>query len=100
MIHHIVMWTLKETAEGKSKAENALLIKEKLEHLGEIIPQIESIHVGINIENKYSNFDLVLDSYFNSMDDLMAYQVHPKHNEVADFIGKVREERSCVDYEI
>ena len=100
MIHHIVMWTLKETAERKSKAENALLLKEKLENLGEIIPQIESIHVGINIENKYSNFDLVLDSYFNSMADLMAYQVHPKHNEVADFIGKVREERSCVDYEI
>ena len=100
MIHHIVMWKLKDSAEGNSKAENAKIIKQKLEDLGEVIPQIESIHVGINIENKYSNFDLVLDSYFNSIDDLMAYQIHPKHNEIADFIGKVREERSCVDYEI
>jgi|SRR6218665_810623 len=100
MIHHIVMWKLKDSAEGKSKAENAQIIKQKLEDLAEVIPQIESIHVGINIENKYSNFDLVLDSYFNSMEDLMAYQVHPKHNEAADFIGKVREERNCVDYEL
>lgn len=100
MIHHVVMWKLKDSAEGNSKAENAQIIKQKLEDLIEVIPQIESIHVGINIENQYSNFDLILDSYFNSMDDLMAYQVHPKHNEIADFIGKVREERSCVDYEI
>lgn len=99
MIHHIVMWKLKDSAEGKSKAENVQVIKEKLESLAEVIPQIESLHVGINIENKYTNFDVVLDSYFESMDDLMAYQIHPKHNEVADFIGKVREERSCVDYE-
>lgn len=100
MIHHVVMWKLKDSAEGKNKSENALIIKQKLEDLADVIPQIESIHVGINIENKYSNFDLVLDSYFNSMEDLLAYQVHPKHNEIADFIGKVREERSCVDYEL
>jgi len=99
MIHHIVMWKLKDSAEGKSKAENAALIKEKLEDLLEVVPQIESIQVGINIESEYSNFDVVLDSYFNSFEDLIAYQSHPKHNEVADFIGKVRAERSCVDYE-
>lgn len=99
MIHHIVMWKLKDAAEGKSKTENAQLIKEKLESLWGVIPQIAEIRVGINIENKHSTYDIALHSYFHSMDDLMAYQIHPKHNEVADFIGKVREERCCVDYE-
>ena len=28
MLKHIVMWKLKEFAEGKTKAENALIMKE------------------------------------------------------------------------
>ncbi|MDI6031580.1 Dabb family protein [Flavobacterium sp. LB2P84] len=36
MIHHIVMWKLKDFAEGKSKAENAIILKERLEGLKRI----------------------------------------------------------------
>ena len=34
MIRHIVMWQLKDEAEGKSKQENAAIIKKSLEALG------------------------------------------------------------------
>ena len=33
MLKHIVMWKLKEFAEGKTKAENALIMKESLERI-------------------------------------------------------------------
>ena len=33
MVRHIVLWNLAEEAEGRSKAENAALLKEKLEGL-------------------------------------------------------------------
>ncbi|MCD7914768.1 MAG: Dabb family protein [Tannerellaceae bacterium] len=33
MLKHIVMWKLKAEAEGKTKAENALWMKEHLEAL-------------------------------------------------------------------
>ena len=48
MLKHIVMWKLKEFAEGKTKAENALIMKESLERLVGIVPEIISLQVGIN----------------------------------------------------
>ncbi|MFV8335811.1 Dabb family protein [Flavobacterium sp. RSP29] len=99
MIHHIVMWKLKDFAEGKSKAENAIILKESLEGLKKDIPEIVEIRVGLNIESEYSNFDAVLHSYFNSFETLEKYQNHPTHNIVAEWIGKIRDLRYCVDYE-
>lgn len=93
------MWKFKDFAEGKSKAENVIILKERLESLKKEISEIIEIRVGINIESDYSNFDAVLHSYFNSLEELEKYQTHPKHNKVAEWIGKVRDERYCVDYE-
>ena len=99
MIHHIVMWKLKDFAEGESKAENAIILKKRLEALKKDIPEIVEIRVGINIESEYSNFDAVLHSYFNSFETLEKYQNHPTHNVVAEWIGKISDLRYCVDYE-
>ena len=49
MLKHIVMWKLKEFAEGKTKAENALIMKESLERLVGIVPEIISLQVGYGI---------------------------------------------------
>ena len=99
MIHHIVMWKLKETANGKSKAENAQLMKDRLEGLKEILPEIIELRVGMNIENEYSNFDIVLHSYFKTMEDYFIYQKHPEHEAIGNWVFTIREERFCVDYE-
>lgn len=99
MIHHVVIWKLKDFSEGNSKKENALIIKEGLENLKNDIPEIAEIRVGINIESDFTNADVVLHSYFKNTEDMFTYQNHPKHHDIADFIGKVREDRYCVDYE-
>lgn len=100
MIKHIVMWKLKEFAEGKDKVENANIIKASLEDLQDKINEIKFIEVGININNSAQAYDIVLYSHFENMEDLNIYQKHPLHVKVADFVGKVREERVVVDYEI
>jgi hypothetical protein len=33
------------------------------------------------------------------MTELETYQEHPEHKRVAAYIGKVRTDRACVDYE-
>ena len=48
MIRHIVFWKLKDTAEGKTKQENAEHIKKSLESLKGIIPGMIDAEVGIN----------------------------------------------------
>ncbi|NLM34514.1 MAG: Dabb family protein [Clostridiales bacterium] len=99
MIKHIVMWKLKEFAEGKSKLENAQIIKSDLEALKDKIEQIKYIEVGININESEQAYDVVLYSEFNSMEDLNTYQNHPEHVKVAEFVGKVREARVVTDYD-
>jgi Stress responsive A/B Barrel Domain len=101
MIKHIVFFNLADMAEGKTKLENAVFIKNELENLKHLIPQIITIEVGINSPDApQGNFDLSLYSEFKSMADLDAYQVHPEHKRVAAYIGKVKTDRACVDYEV
>ncbi len=100
MIKHIVLWKLKENAEGKSKKENALQIKKILEDLKNVIPQITELEVGINFNDSTAAYDVALYSIFQTVKDLDTYQNHPDHVKAADVIGKLREERVVVDYEV
>lgn len=98
MIKHVVMWKLKDFAEGADRARNAKRVKIELEALKKLIPQLWHIEVGINCMESDSSFDVVLYSVFKNEKDLETYQKHPDHRAVADFIGKVREKRVVVDY--
>ncbi|KEH96662.1 stress responsive protein [Clostridium botulinum] len=100
MIKHIVMWKLKEFAEGKSKSENATIIKENLESLQKEIAEIKGIEVGIDINKSKQAYDIVLYSKFENTEDLNKYQNHPSHVKVGEFIKKVNDGRIVVDYEI
>jgi hypothetical protein len=99
MLKHVVMWRLKESAEGRTKAENAQYIKDILELLACKIKEIKNLEVGINMLNAPPSYDLVLIVEFANLMDLQAYQAHPEHVKVADYVMKVRETRAVVDYE-
>lgn len=96
MVRHIVFWTLKEEAEGRTKWENAKIIKERLEALVGVIDGLVDAEVGIN-ENG-GEYDAVLLSTFESMDALKAYDVHPEHEKVRAFVKKVNVSRVAADY--
>lgn len=100
MIRHIVMWKLKESAEGASRAENAVKLKEKLEGCRDIVPGILHLEVGLAAPGLESTYDVVLFSDFTDKAALDAYQVHPTHLALKTFVGAVRESRECVDYEV
>lgn len=100
MIKHIVFWTLQEEASGRAAAENAALIKSKLEALGGKIPGLLHIEVGIDISRSDASADVALYTELETASALEAYQVHPLHQEVAEFIGQVRAGRIVVDYEV
>ena len=99
MFKHIVMWKLKDSAEGGSKAENAQKMKAILEELKEKIPQIKHIEVGIDVSCTDSSYDMALYTDFESKAACETYMKHPDHLKAAQFIGKVVEKRVLVDYE-
>lgn len=97
MIKHIVMWKIKDFAEGKSREENIAYIKSRLENLADIIPQIKFLEVGKNI-NPAADYDAVLYSEFDSPEDLEIYQNHPEHKKISEYVSKIRDARTVVDY--
>lgn len=100
MIKHIVMWKLKDEAEGNLKVRNAEIMKEKLESLENKVKELKSIEVGINIEESAQAFDVVLYSEFDSVDELNIYQVNEEHVKVASFVRSVVIDRVVVDYQV
>ena len=101
MIKHIVFFSFVDSYEGMNKNEIAQEIKTQLEALQDLVPQLRKIEVGINLADApVGNYDLVLYTEFDTMADLDAYQIHPEHKRVAAFIGKVKSQRACVDYQI
>jgi len=99
MIKHVVMWKLKEEVDQRSKAENALQVKEMLYELKVAIEEIKSMEVGIAAVHSASNFDIVLTTAFDNWKDLEAYLHHPEHDGVREFVTKVTFDRAVVDYE-
>jgi hypothetical protein len=100
MIKHIVMFKMKDSAEGASKAENAQRLKSKLEALDDMIDEIRFFEVGMNLGGSNSTYDLVLCSEFDTQEDLYSYQRHPEHLKVVDFVGRTCENRIVVDYTV
>lgn len=101
MIKHLVLFKLADEAEGKSKRDNALIIKEQLESLRDVIPVIRKMEVSINHHDApEGNYDVVLDSEFDTLEALNEYAMHPEHIKVGKFIAKVRTGRVAIDYEL
>ena len=99
MIKHIVLWRMKENAEGRTLAENAREMKARIEALKKSIPQIVELEVGLPIETTPTTSDVALYSSFKNREDLDQYQNHPEHLKVVDFVKKITVERRAVDYE-
>jgi len=99
MIKHMVMWTLKDQAEGHTKAENQAAVKAALETLPGLIPFIVKLKVVTEFVAVDPAVDVLLYTEFKSKEDLKAYAVHPEHVKVADFNSKVVSGRRVLDYE-
>jgi heme-degrading monooxygenase HmoA len=100
MIKHIVMWKLKEHAEGADRATNAAEMKRKLESCAKLVPGTLKFEVALAQPGLEATYDVVLYSEFASKEALDAYADHPTHQAIKPFIGAVREERQCMDYQI
>lgn len=99
MIKHVVSWKLKEEAGGRSKSENAIILRDLLEALPARIPQIHKLEVGFDFSGQDTSADVILYSEFKTKEDLNAYQVHPAHQGVIPFVQEVICGRTLVDYD-
>ena len=124
---HIVMWKFKEQHNGKSALENARWMKEQLEALVGVVPELLSAEVGISpaLEQAASvpsdaaaqsnavaapsnaaapaqaasgEYDACLVSTFASPEALAACKVHPKHKAISAYCKEARLKRLAFDW--
>ena len=100
MIRHVVMWKLKENAEGKTKQENMEIIRDALFSLMPKIPVIKRMEIGFDCSGTEASMDLMLLTEFDSKEDLAFYAVHPEHVAVATYVKKVVNTRVVLDCEV
>lgn len=93
MIKHIVMWKFKENEE-----ENMNKFLEGLNSLKNIIPEIKYMETGVNVNPK-NEFDAILISEFETMEDLEKYKNNPEHVKVSKLCKSIRLDRQAIDYE-
>ena len=123
---HIVMWKFKEQHNGKSALENARWMKEQLEALVGVVPELLSAEVGISpaleqtaesaaaeapapvaaqsnaaavpAQAASGEYDACLVSAFASPEALAAYKVHPKHKAISAYCKEARLKRLAFDW--
>lgn len=95
MVTHIVLFKLK----GGERESVARQVKEMLEGLRGKVPGLRHLEAGTDVLHSERSYDVGLIARFDSMSDLDAYQVHPEHRKVADYIQGVRESAVAVDFE-
>lgn len=93
MIKHIVMWKFQPGKEAEARA-----FLEGLRGLYGVIPQIREQEVGVNCAP--GNYDAVLVSVFDSLEDLDTYKNDPRHQKVSALCKAIRTDRVAVDYEV
>lgn len=94
MIKHIVMYKLKNPTE-----ENCRAIVEKFMSMQGKIDILKSVISGTDFVKSSRSFDVVLECVFKNKQDMEAYQVHPVHIPVKQFVGTLVEKAHSVDYE-
>ena len=96
MVRHVVMWKLKDFAEEKTSAENAAILKERLEGL---VGKIEGL-ISLEVVSGFTkDYDLCLLSEMKDRDALAFYAEHPLHDEVRQYVHKVIDARVVFDGE-
>lgn len=97
MVRHLVFWKLNKELRAEDRQEAARAIKEGLEGLAGVVPELLEIQVGVNFNP--DGWDLALDSVLESKQALDGYQAHPEHQRMRAYIHTVICERAVVDYE-
>ncbi len=95
MIRHIVLFKFKT---GVSQEEMEAFAQ-MLSDLKNEVKYVRVLEVSRDIGAKPNSYDLVLNSLFDSMDDVDKYSVHPAHIKALEMVNKLCEPTVKVDYD-
>ncbi len=91
---HVVMFKFKKPTPGMLAEATA-----KLRSLQGVVPTLISMEAGQDVLHEGRSYDLVIINRFAGQSDLVAYQEHPEHRQVLDYLRPLVSSSISVDYE-
>jgi hypothetical protein len=91
---HVVMFKFRKPTPAVINEAAA-----KLRALHGVVPSLISMEVGADVLHEGRSYDLVIINRFASQADLAAYQQHPEHQAVLDYLRPVVNASTSVDFE-
>ena len=99
MVKHIVLWKLHESYSEKEKQSILQEFRRRLEKLDKTITVL--LHLVVYLRDPQTaetNYDIMLDTVFNSLADLQEYQEHPDHQKVVSYVKGLKLHRAAIDF--
>lgn len=89
---HVVLFKLKDR-------DQAAAVAERLMAMAGQVPTLRAIEAGVDHSASPRSFDVALITRFDDQAGLEAYRVHPKHQEVVEFIKLHADSSAVVDFD-
>ena len=100
MIRHIVLFKLKDFSSEVERNDALEKVLINFLSLKGEIPQIRYFNVERNITDRPGAFDVIIDSNFDSLEDLRSYQDHPAHQYAVSQNKQWCSHKAFVDYKL
>jgi hypothetical protein len=94
MLTHIVVWKYRPDVEQFAREEHVNLLRS----LAAIIPEVQSLSVGVDTLKLARSYDTGLVATFADRAALDAYTVHPEHIKVVELGRAISENVVSVDF--
>lgn len=96
MIKHLVFFKLQDPSPETLRQTREIIMA-----MTGKVPQLRHLEVGVDLVRSERSCDLALVAHFASRADLDAYQIHPEHVKVSQYLATVKAGPSLtVDYEL
>lgn len=98
-VRHFVTWKL-AAEDAATRAADVEGIRTNLEALVGVVPGLRALSVHANTLYPENNWDIILESELDDAEALAAYQVHPEHLKVVEYVKPRVTERASIDFAV
>jgi hypothetical protein len=96
MIQHIMLWDYKDEVTLEQQAQHEQALRALLEQ----VPPLRGLQYGPVVGGRNQNYSHCFVMYFDDMDGLREYAVHPDHEKFSGRFAEACATQMVVDFEV
>ncbi len=100
MVRHLVLWRLHGDLRTPEAEQQRTQLMELIDTMRAGIGGLRALEIGFHDGGALDAADLGMLAVFHDWDALHAYETHPLHRALKEFLGPLRAEKRVLDYEV